>query len=109
GKVDRGGLPRPSGTGSAPAGRAPENETERALAAIWCELLGLEELGVDDEFFALGGHSLMATRVVSRIRGELGAEIPLRLLFERPTVAALAAAIEAAGAEGEDAEEEGEL
>jgi acyl carrier protein len=74
---------------------APRNPLERAVASLWSEILGLKQIGVADDFFAeLGGHSLMATRLVSRIRGMFGVEFPLRLFFESPTVAASAEAIE---------------
>ncbi|HSK80544.1 MAG TPA: SDR family NAD(P)-dependent oxidoreductase, partial [Thermoanaerobaculia bacterium] len=71
----------------------PRDETERALAAIWQDLLGLTQVGIDDNFFDLGGHSLLATQVVSRVREELGAEVPLDALFEAPTVSGLARAV----------------
>ncbi|MCP4656326.1 MAG: AMP-binding protein, partial [bacterium] len=71
----------------------PRNPTEELLAGIWEEVLGRPRLGGHDNFFELGGHSLLATRVLSRVRRDLGVEPPLRTLFERPTVAGLAAAI----------------
>jgi acyl carrier protein len=70
------------------------------LAAIWAEVLKLERIGIHDNFFDLGGHSLMATQVVSRIRASFQVELPLRSLFEIPTVAALAGAIERAKHDG---------
>jgi len=71
----------------------PRSATERVLVRIWGELLGSSELGVTDNFFALGGHSLLATQIVSRVRETLQAEIPVRLLFQHPTVADLATAL----------------
>ncbi|HEU0078247.1 MAG TPA: amino acid adenylation domain-containing protein, partial [Longimicrobiaceae bacterium] len=96
GKVDRRALPAPEWSGEA-AYVAPRTATEEVLAGIWAEVLGLERVGIDDNFFALGGHSLLATRVVSRLRQELGRDVPLRAVFENPTVAGLVAAIDAMG------------
>jgi hypothetical protein len=72
---------------------APRTATERVLARIWGELLGAPELGVTDNFFAMGGHSLLATQIVSRVRETLQAEVPVRTLFQHPTVAELACAL----------------
>ncbi|HEY3304677.1 MAG TPA: amino acid adenylation domain-containing protein [Candidatus Binatia bacterium] len=69
---------------------APRNATEQSLAKIWCEVLKLKKIGVLDNFFDLGGHSLMATQLVSRIRRNFGLEIPLQAIFEQPTIAGLA-------------------
>jgi amino acid adenylation domain-containing protein len=99
GKIDRAALGRLAGRpeGDAAAGYAPPRDpVEDFLAGLFAELLGAERVGVHDDFFALGGHSLLATRVVSRVRSVLGVEIPLRGLFAAPTVAGLAARIEAA-------------
>jgi acyl carrier protein len=74
----------------------PEGEIEGQLAAIWQDLLGIEPVGRHDSFFDLGGHSLLATQVFSRVREVHHIELPLRSLFERPTVAELAALIETA-------------
>jgi len=100
GKVDRRALPAP-GAARPELGQAFEparNPVEEVLVTIWAEALGLERVGINDDFLALGGHSLLATRVVSRARDILGVELPVRTLFENPTVARLAGLIEAARA-----------
>ncbi|MGJ4938921.1 amino acid adenylation domain-containing protein, partial [Bradyrhizobium sp. HKCCYLRH3083] len=95
GKLDRKALPEPDlAVASEAPHRAPRSATEQALAAIWAELLGHDEIGIDDNFFALGGHSLLATRLVSRLRSQFGRELPLRRLFEQPTIARLAACLD---------------
>ena len=96
GKVDRKNLPepdyeRPELAGEYQGARTP---TEEVMAGIWAEVLRLDNVGVKDEFFALGGHSLLATQVVSRIRNAFQVELPLRALFEAPTVAGLAERVE---------------
>jgi len=95
-KIDRRALPAPQLTRpeleqSCIASRTP---LEATVTEIWSDVLGIRPIGVFDNFFHLGGHSLLATRVVSRIRDAVGRDIPLRLLFECPTVAELAAGIE---------------
>ncbi|HEX2570779.1 MAG TPA: amino acid adenylation domain-containing protein, partial [Polyangia bacterium] len=97
GKVDREALPAPAGADARAqtAYVAPRNDTERQLAAIWADVLGVPAVGVHDNFFELGGHSLLTTRVVSRVRQVLGVEVPLRDVFDHPTVAALAARLTA--------------
>ena len=96
GKVDRRALPEPDWylTQRKGAYVAPQSETQRRLSGIWCELLGLEQVGLSDSFFDLGGHSLLATQVVSRVRAAFGVEIGLRQLFETPTIEELAAHID---------------
>ena len=97
GKVDKRALPVPQ------AGQhevddeqyvPARNATEELLASVWAEVLGVEQVGVYDNFFDLGGHSLLATRIVSRLRETLQTELPLSRLFEKPTVALLAASIQ---------------
>ena len=93
GKVDRAALPAPQRPGDA-GGAAPSTATEEALLAIWQEVIGLADIGVDEDFFALGGHSLMATQVIARVRSGMGVHLPLHTLFTAPTVAALAAVVD---------------
>ncbi|HEU5472376.1 MAG TPA: amino acid adenylation domain-containing protein [Actinophytocola sp.] len=88
GKLDRAALPEPEFTGAAY--RAPRTPREEALARLFAEVLGVDRVGIDDGFFELGGHSLIATRLISRARADLGIEIPIRKIFDLPTVAALA-------------------
>ncbi|MFD8733541.1 amino acid adenylation domain-containing protein [Streptomyces sp. NPDC059618] len=90
GKLDLKALPAPDLTSATPY-RAPATPREQALARLFAEVLGLEKVGADDGFFELGGHSLLATRLITRARAEIGMEIPIRKIFDLPTVAALAA------------------
>ena len=93
GKLDRAALPAPS---PEPAGRTPRNRVEAALCEIYRDILDLPDIGIDDDFFALGGHSLNATRMLGRVRGRLGVELPIRVLFDTPTPAGLAELVSAA-------------
>jgi amino acid adenylation domain-containing protein len=97
GKVDYSALPPLEPEGSRPGSYvAPRGETERSLCRLWERLLRLDRVGINDNFFTdLGGHSLLATQLVSRIRDELHVELPLRHIFETPTIAELARTIDA--------------
>jgi acyl carrier protein len=98
GKVDRRALPPPPAPPSAGAvpGQPPRNSTETLVAGIWSEILECDQVGIDDNFFHLGGHSLLATQIVSRLSQALDVEIPVRMIFEAPTVSALARAADEA-------------
>ncbi|GAA2597823.1 hypothetical protein GCM10010399_30620 [Dactylosporangium fulvum] len=89
GEVDRRRLAEAGAVGAAVDHR-PRNAAERTIAAIWCEILGLQEVGVHDNFFDIGGHSLRAAMLLSLIRAELGVDLTIASLFENPTVAGLA-------------------
>ena len=104
GKIDRKALPAPDAArlGLGREAKAPRTPIEQQLATIWRELLGVEDLGVEDSFFELGGHSLLATQLVARVREAFGLDVPLRHLLERPTVAGQAAAVARRRAAGPD-------
>lgn len=98
GKIDRDML---AGHGSRPEhrpapGEPPATETERRLAALWCAVLDRDAIGRTDDFFDLGGHSLLGVRLISRIAETFGAELPLRVIFDSPTVASMAERLDGA-------------
>ena len=90
GKVDRKSLPAPDFEDQKVDYVGPRTPIEEALVSIWSEVLGLDHVGVEDDFFSLGGQSLLATMVITRVRQSLKIELPQRILFEAPTVAKLA-------------------
>jgi acyl carrier protein len=90
GKINRAALPEPDTRPNEPR-RAPATPAEKLVANTWREVLGIPDIGADDNFFTLGGHSLLATRVISRLSAHTGTDLPLRLVFDHPTVAELAA------------------
>jgi acyl carrier protein len=101
GKVNRKALAAVQGTILIEQGIAPpRTETERKLGEIWKELLKVEEVGVEQNFFELGGHSLLVLQVMARIRRGFEVELPVRRVFEEPTIAGLARAVEEAEAQG---------
>ncbi|MEU8357181.1 amino acid adenylation domain-containing protein [Nonomuraea sp. NPDC048882] len=97
GKLDRAALPPPRGGDRVAVFVPPRTPMEETLAAIWAELLGRERIGVNDDFFALGGHSLLVVRLIGRIDDEFGVELPLRRCFDATTVAEQALAVLEAG------------
>ena len=101
GKVDRAALPAVP-TSARPAGTParPPTPGEAAIAAIWSRVLGVDGVGLDENFFDLGGHSLQATQVIAAVREELGSAVGMTALFETPTIAGLAAAVDAAAPRG---------
>lgn len=98
GKVDRSALPEPQRGASEQSAQyvRPRTTVEELLAEIWAEVLGVDRVGVYDNFFELGGHSLIVTRMISRVRRVFEIELPVRKVFEEPTIAELAERIEAA-------------
>jgi amino acid adenylation domain-containing protein len=94
GKVDRKALPKPDYSASGQTFVMPSTETEKKIVAIWTEVLGLEKVGIHDNFFELGGHSLLATQTISRLRKAFQVDVPLRVLFETPTIAQVAVWVE---------------
>ncbi|MER5887974.1 amino acid adenylation domain-containing protein [Streptomyces sp. NPDC001941] len=90
GKLDRRALPAPVYGSAAPSAPAPDDPLRARLSVVFAEVLGLERVGVEDDFFHLGGHSILALRLLGRIKAEFGQEVRLRTLLRRPSVAALA-------------------
>ena len=102
GKVDRKALPAPSLARPEEEVVAPRNSTEEMLVEIWKELLRVERVGVEDRFFELGGNSLLATQVLARVKHRFGVEVTLQEVFRTPTVAGLAALVDARAVEPTD-------
>lgn len=102
GKVDRKALPKDVSLDQS--AREPETETEITVAKVWQAILGVEAVGADQDFFQLGGHSLLATQVVSRLKKHYGVDIPLRRLFESPTVETIARVIDELLAQGDQSQ-----
>ncbi|MFD5420069.1 amino acid adenylation domain-containing protein [Streptomyces sp. NPDC127069] len=102
GKTDLAALPAPdpATAGTAGARQEPRTDEERALCAIWEQILGVPRIGVHDSFFDLGGHSLLATRLLAEVRDRFGGAVTIRRFFTGPTVAELAAALPSAAAAG---------
>ena len=96
GKIDRRSLPAPEAVRPdlPHAFVAPRTDVEKSLAGIWSDLLAVAQIGIDDNFFDLGGHSLLTTQLISRVRELFKMELPLRQVFQQPTIAALASVIE---------------
>jgi len=97
GKVDRQNLPEPTLI-EEPVYLAPRNPTEEAIAGIWREVFRRERVGVTDNFFEMGGHSLMATQVISRVREQFRVSLDMRVLFDRPTIEGMAGSLQEAQA-----------
>jgi amino acid adenylation domain-containing protein len=106
GKLDRRALPDPAQEETRPVEfEAPDTPVEEGVAAIWCEILSLDRVGRHDNFFELGGHSLLAVRVIAALRERYGVEVPLPVLFEKPTVAEQAQVVADLGLAQADSEE----
>jgi len=96
GKIDYAALPVPDRNMTDEKFVAPRTDAEEGIARIWSQILGGKRIGVHDDFFELGGHSLSATQVVARLQSEFHIQLPVRALFDHPTVAGLAEAVAAA-------------
>ncbi|TVT15578.1 non-ribosomal peptide synthetase, partial [Amycolatopsis rhizosphaerae] len=94
GKLDTTALPEPGDVDTESTPTSPRTPTEEVIAGIWRQVLGIDRVGVHDNFFTLGGHSLLAAQIFTRLRAVFRVEVPLRALFEEPTIAALAARVE---------------
>jgi acyl carrier protein len=94
--VDRRAVTIPVMDRKQPQFSSPQTQLEAQLADMWCQVLGLSRVGRDDNFFEIGGHSLFATQIVSRIRGQYQVALPIRELMDAPTVAGLAKAVQTA-------------
>ncbi len=90
GKLDRAALPSPPARIAAPAEEAPADEISSFLKEVWQELLSIDEVGLDEDLFDLGGHSLTITRINGRIFQRYGIEVPLEIFFDTPTIAEIA-------------------
>lgn len=103
-KVDRKALPPPGGQVDASQSAAvePHTDTERQLVALWCEVLNVDRVSVTEDFFALGGHSLIAMKIITRLREQFSVDVPLKMLFEAPTVAGMAALLDGMRIESAD-------
>ena len=97
GKIDRKALPPPDAIRVAPvdARVAPRTPVEEVVARVWSDVLGVEAIGAHENFFELGGHSLRAMQVVSRLKDAVGLDVPVRAIFDAPTVAGLASVVAA--------------
>jgi len=96
GKINRKALPAPPSDSHVHEELyiSPRTDTERSLASIWTDILHVDRVGIQDNFFAMGGHSLLATRAVARIRDTFKMDVPVRAVFEAPTIAKLAGLID---------------
>ena len=95
GKIDRDALPAPADmAGDGPAGRRPGTRVEAATASVVAELLDIEEIGMNQNFFLLGGHSMLGAQLIVRLNDMFGVEISLKYLFDHPTLAEIAAEVE---------------
>jgi nonribosomal peptide synthetase MxcG len=102
GKLDRAALPAPALSAARVAGRPPRDPRERQLCALFAEVLELPEIGIDDDFFTLGGHSLLVAKLLARIRDSFGVRLGIRSVFEAPTVAALAGRLDTGAGTGQE-------